>query len=76
MQCSHETKRNFYSRKPPFFELNEFFTPRKLPAIRYHENKNLLFIPFITSNNTGGCNVYNVLAKKPVKLLLLLIIGQ
>ncbi len=35
MKCSHETKRNFYSQIPPFFELNEFFTPRKLPAIRY-----------------------------------------
>ena len=35
MPCSHETKRNFYSRIPPFLELNEFFTPRNLPAIRY-----------------------------------------
>ncbi len=26
---------NFYSRKPQFLELNELFTPRKLPAIRY-----------------------------------------
>ena len=36
MPCSHETKRNFYSRKLPFLELNKFFTPRNLPAIRYH----------------------------------------
>ncbi len=35
MPCSHETKRNFYSRKLPFLELNEFFTPRNVPAIRY-----------------------------------------
>ncbi len=34
MPCSHETKRNFYSRKLPFLEFNEFFTPRNLPAIR------------------------------------------
>ncbi len=32
MPCSHETKRNFYSRKRPFLELNEFFTPRNLPG--------------------------------------------
>ncbi len=35
MPCSHETKQNFYSRKLPFLELNEFFTPRNLPAIQY-----------------------------------------
>ena len=35
MQAGNETKRNFYSRKPPFLELNDFFTPQKLPAIRY-----------------------------------------
>ncbi len=35
MPCSHETKRNFYSQIPSFLELNEFFTPRNLPAIRY-----------------------------------------
>ncbi len=34
MPCSHETKRTFYSRKPPFLELNEFFTPRNLSVIR------------------------------------------
>ena len=35
MQAGNETKRNFYSRKPPFLELNEFFTPWNVPAIRY-----------------------------------------
>ncbi len=35
MPYSHETKRNFYSQKLPFLELNEFFTPRNLPTIRY-----------------------------------------
>ena len=44
MPCSHETKRNFYSRIPPFLELNEFFTPRNLPAIRYCNNCRLIFI--------------------------------
>ena len=27
MQAGNETKRNFYSQKPPFLELNEIFTP-------------------------------------------------
>ena len=34
MPCSHETKRNFYSRIPPFLE---FFTPRNLISVNsYH----------------------------------------
>ncbi len=35
MWGDNETKRNFYSRKPPFLKFNEIFTLRKLPAIRY-----------------------------------------
>ena len=34
MQAGNETKRNFYSRKPPFLELTNFLPPRKFPAIR------------------------------------------
>ncbi len=31
MPCSHETKRNFYSRKLPFLELNEFLPHETYP---------------------------------------------
>ncbi len=31
MPCSHETKRNFYSRKPPFLELNDFLPHETYP---------------------------------------------
>ncbi len=44
MQCSHETKRTFYSRKPPFFELNDLFTPRKLPAIRFVLRNSIIIV--------------------------------
>ncbi len=68
MQCSHETKRNFYSQIPPFFELNEFFTSRKLPAIRYRPLC-CVYISLATVNNVINKRVMQAMnIKKEVDL--------
>ena len=55
VQADNETKRNFYSRKPPFLELNEF-----LP----HEN-----YPLYCNNPDGFIIRLRILTEKHVKKL-------
>ncbi len=52
MQCSHETKRNFYSvTNTTVFRVERIFYPTKLPAIRYswhmHEWLHVLTVPSV-----------------------------
>ncbi len=57
MQAGNETK---HSRKPLFLELNEFFTPRKLPAILYARKL----------GNALTLNPGNSLTQKPMQDLI------